>query len=176
LVCKDARCELRAVPFLGRGSLQTLVPVSRLMLAINGLPSASGAWVFDATWTLARIGTTPRIGSGHVTGGIHFPVGQAERGNHAIAAALGRTQSNEEHLVFIMFDDRGQFRFELNFLRRAQVAFKDRELKVIAKISADLKGPAQSLVIGDIVANQVGGSHRSCGWALFIGLRAAHIP
>jgi len=56
---------------------------------------------------------------------INLRVRQAERGDHPLAPAFRRPERNEEHLVLVVINDRAQFGFEFNSLRRIQIALED---------------------------------------------------
>jgi len=70
----------------------------------------------------------------HIAGCVDLGIGQTDGGDDAVAASFGRSQVDEEHLVFLMMDDFTEGLFELDFFTRRQVAFENRILQVIAKI------------------------------------------
>jgi hypothetical protein len=97
--------------------------------------------------------------SNDVAGRVQLHIWQAQRSYHPIPATFSRTQLDEQHLVFVVFDDVTQGALQLNLFRRIQIAFEHRELKVIPKVGARFKNPPQPLVVGDVVTNQVCRAH-----------------
>jgi hypothetical protein len=67
-----------------------------------------------------------------------------------------------------VIDDLAQLIFQLNPFRRVQIAFENGVLEMVAKVATRFEGSAQSLIIGDIVANKIDGAHdaiiRNSGW------------
>ena len=59
---------------------------------------------------------------------LHLQVRHSQRRDDAVATALGRAEHDEDHLVFGVIDDFGQFGFELGLLPRIEVALEDGEL------------------------------------------------
>ncbi len=99
----------------------------------------------------------------HIAGCVDLGIGQTDGGDDAVAASFGRSQVDEEHLVFLMMDDFTEGLFELDFFTRRQVAFENRILQVIAKIFARLERKAESFAFGDVVADKIGGAHGLSG-------------
>jgi hypothetical protein len=91
--------------------------------------------------------------SNHITRRIQLRVGQAKRGNHPVTSTFGRSQSDKNHLIFVVIDYLTQSGFQFNLFRRIQVALEHGELQMVAEISTGFKHLSQSLVIRNIVAN-----------------------
>ena len=91
---------------------------------------------------------------------VKYPERLAITLDHAVPAPLGRSQVDEQHLVFPMMDDRRQIRPAARQVGRRQLALEDRELQVVAIPAHGLKHLAQALVVADVVTNQIGSSHK----------------
>ena len=75
--------------------------------------------------------------------------------NHPVAASLRRTAIDEPHLFF------SQLPSAPRQVAARQLALEDRILEMIAEPAHGLKDSAEALVVGDVVADQIGGSHMS---------------
>lgn len=86
-------------------------------------------------------------------------IGLTERGDHAIAAAFGGAEVYEKDLIISVVDDAAKQLAAANQVGRGELALEDGKLEVIAEIAHGLEDLAQALVVGDIVADQIGGAH-----------------
>ncbi len=86
-------------------------------------------------------------------------VGKAERGDHPVAASLGRSQRYEKNLILIVLHGFAQFPLELQAFRGIEVALEDRELEVRAMIFANFENAIPALVVRDVVADEKCASH-----------------
>jgi hypothetical protein len=87
-------------------------------------------------------------------GGVDVGIGFAERRNDAIAAAFGRTEVNEQDLVFSVMDRLGELGAQADEILSGEQAFKDGELEMVAESTENLEGFVAALVVGDVVADQ----------------------
>src|SRR6266498_1935649 len=99
--------------------------------------------------------------SDHITGSIEFCVGQTQGSDYPVASALRWAQRHKEYLILVVIDNVAKRLLELNLLRRIQVAFEHRELKVLAKIVTSLEHLPQAFVFGNVVTNQESRAHGS---------------
>ena len=63
---------------------------------------------------------------------IDIDVRFAEGGDDAVTASLGRTEIDEQDLVFVVIDDRGKLLPETDEVERRELTLKDGKLQVIA--------------------------------------------
>jgi len=66
---------------------------------------------------------------------------------------------HKQHLVFGVMDDPVERRPKRREVGRRQLALEYRVLNVVAKLPAGLKDPAQAFIVGDVVANEIGGAN-----------------
>lgn len=66
---------------------------------------------------------------------------------------------DKQHLVLGVMDDPVERRFERRHVGRGQLALEDRVLNVIAELPAGLKNPAQAFIVGDVIADEIGGAN-----------------
>ena len=66
---------------------------------------------------------------------------------------------DEEDLVIAMVNDGGQCGAEADEIGFGQLAFKDGVLQVVAPAAHGLKDFAEALIVTDVVADEVGGTH-----------------
>jgi len=100
------------------------------------------------------------LGSDDVTWRINRHIGFAEGGYDAIAPALGGTQVDEEHLVVVMVDDSGDFGAAADEVAGRELALEDGVLEMVAVPAHGFEDFAETLVVADVVANEIGLSHR----------------
>src|SRR5208337_928014 len=93
----------------------------------------------------------------------------SQRGDHALAAPLRRSQVNEEHLVVAMVNQLPQRMPAFRKINRRELALEDRVLQVVAKITHGLEDLPQPLVVADVVADEVSVTH--AGYVLLGGIR-----
>jgi hypothetical protein len=75
--------------------------------------------------------------------------------NDTLAAYFSRSQKYEQHLVFVMINDLGKISTELHKVGCGQLALEYGKLKVIAPPAHRLEHTAKTLIVGDVVTNQV---------------------
>lgn len=97
--------------------------------------------------------------AGRVDRRIRLP----QRGNHSIAAACGRAQIDEQYLIVGMVDDVPERRPTARQIDGGPLTLEDGVLEMIAEIAHGLEDPAESLVVGDVVTDEIGVSH---GWTV----------
>lgn len=90
---------------------------------------------------------------------IHVDVRFAESIDHAVAAALSRPKANEQHLVLLMVDDLRQHVPAPGQISGCELTLENGILKVVSKIPHGLEYLLQSLVVGDVVGDDVGRAH-----------------
>jgi hypothetical protein len=68
---------------------------------------------------------------------------------------------DEKNLVFVVVDDAGKFRTAPNQITLGELALKYRVLQMIAVSAHGLEDLAETAVVGDVVANEIGLAHLS---------------
>jgi hypothetical protein len=91
--------------------------------------------------------------------GVDGRVRFAGRCYYTIAAALDRTQINEQDLIVAMVDYFAEGVAAADEIGRRELAFKDGILEMIAEIAHGLIHGAQPLVVTDVVANEIRIAH-----------------
>src|SRR5262249_10791300 len=86
-------------------------------------------------------------------------IGLTKGSDDAVAAALGRSQADEQDLVLIVVDDRDEVAPASRQVRGGQLAFEDGVLQVVAIVAHGLEDFAQALVVADVVADKVTCTH-----------------
>ena len=86
-------------------------------------------------------------------------IGLPERGNHAFAAALGRAEVDEQHLVFVVLDDLRERVAATSQVNRGELALEDRVLQMVAEVAHGFVDLAEALVIADVVADEESVAH-----------------
>ena len=92
-------------------------------------------------------------------GRVDRSIGDAESGDDAVAASFGGSEVDEEDLVFIVIDDAGEFGAAADDVAGGELAFEDGVLEVVAVAAHGFEDFAEALVVGDVVADEVGLSH-----------------
>jgi len=92
---------------------------------------------------------------------IQRAIGEAQGSDQAVAPAFGRTQIDEQNLVFIVLDDLPEHIPAAGEIGGRQLAFEDRILQMIAEVPHRFVDPAEAFVVADVVANKIGISHAS---------------
>ena len=90
-----------------------------------------------------------------IDGGVRLP----ERHNHALPATLGGTKVDEEDLIVAVVD---QFAEDVSAFREidgSELTFEDGVLQVVPEITHGLVDFTKPLVVADVVADEVGGTH-----------------
>jgi hypothetical protein len=98
--------------------------------------------------------------SNHETRRIDIDVGQTDSRDFALTSLLSRPEAYKQNLIFFPFDFRNQLLLKLKLFTGSKIAFKNRELEVLAEILADLEYSAESFGIGHVVTNDIAISHR----------------
>ena len=83
----------------------------------------------------------------------------ADRIDHPFASALGRPQIDKQHLIFVVLDDFTERMPTFGKVDRIKLALEDRILQMLAKVPHRLEDFAKTLVVTDIVSDQIGISH-----------------
>jgi hypothetical protein len=83
-----------------------------------------------------------------------------ERFDYTLATAICRSEIDEKNLVEFMMNDVRQQRATLDQLGFVELTFEDAVLQMIAPIPHGLVNLAKSLIIANVVANEIGMSHR----------------
>ena len=99
----------------------------------------------------------------HIAGCVDLGIGQTYGGDNAVTSSFGRTEVDEEHLVFLMVDNFTEGLFEFDFFARRQVTLENGVLQVIAKIFARLECKTEPLAFGNVIADEIGGAHGLSG-------------
>ena len=86
-------------------------------------------------------------------------VGLAEGGDDALAAAVAGAKVDEEDLVLAVVDDAAELLAAADEVAGGELALEDGELEVVAEAAHGLEDAAEALVVGDVVADEVGGAH-----------------
>lgn len=86
-------------------------------------------------------------------------VGLAEGGDHALAAAFGRAEVDEEDLIFVVLDDLAERMPALGEIDRGELALEDRVLQMVAEVAHGLEDLAEPLVVADVVADEKSVTH-----------------
>jgi hypothetical protein len=92
-------------------------------------------------------------------GGVYGYVGQSERGDDAVTAAVGGAEMDEEDLVFIAMDDLREIVAAADEVGLGELALEDGELEVVAVVAHGLEDFAEAFLVGDVVADEVGLPH-----------------
>lgn len=108
-------------------------------------------------------GRKMRAKSDNEAWGIEFRIGFTEGGDHAIPASFRGAKGDNQDLVLVGGDGLEEFPLEKVKFGGVEVAFKNRKLQVIAKVFAGFKDAGAAFVVGDIVADKVGGTHGGGG-------------
>lgn len=87
--------------------------------------------------------------------GVDIGVRLTKRGDDAIAAAFGRSEIDEEHLVLFVMNHLGQFRAQADEVGASELAFEDGILEMIAKSAKNLEDLPEALIVADIVGDQI---------------------
>lgn len=66
---------------------------------------------------------------------------------------------DEQNLILVVIDDAGKFGAAPNQIARSELALEYGVLQMIAVPAHGLEDFAQTLVVGDVVTNQIGLSH-----------------
>jgi hypothetical protein len=80
-------------------------------------------------------------------------------GDHPIAASFRRAEVHEQHLIFLMIDDRVKVCPAFRQIHRRHLTLKYRILEMIPIGSHFLEHHAQPLFVADVVADQVAHAH-----------------
>jgi hypothetical protein len=90
---------------------------------------------------------------------IDVRIRQPKRCDHPIAASFGRPEMDEQNLIFVVFDDAGEFRAAPNKVARSELALEYGVLQMIAVPPHGLEDLAKPLIIADVVTNEIGLPH-----------------
>jgi len=94
-------------------------------------------------------------------GGIDGGVGFAEGGDDAFAAAFGWAEVNEKDLVFGVVDDGGEGGTAADEIGGGELALEYGVLEVVAEGAHGLEYLAETFVVGDVVADEIGATHEN---------------
>jgi hypothetical protein len=81
---------------------------------------------------------------------------QTERRYDSIAAPFGGSEVHEQNLILVVVDDAGKFGAAPNQIARGELTLEYGVLQMIAIPAHGLEDLAQTLVISDVVTNQIG--------------------
>ncbi len=104
--------------------------------------------------------TGPIDGSDYNTGSLYVAIGLTQCGNHAVPAPLCGSQIDKQHLILLMMDDGAELSPKPHQIGGRELAFENRILQVVAVSAHGLEDLPQSLVVGDVVADEKGFTHR----------------
>ena len=83
----------------------------------------------------------------------------ADRIDHSFAPALGGTQVDKQHLVFVVLDDLGKRMPAFGKIDRIKLTLENRVLQMIAEVPHGFEDFAKPPVIADVVGDEIGVSH-----------------
>jgi hypothetical protein len=90
-------------------------------------------------------------------------VGLAKCLNHERGIVGARAKGHKEHLIFVVFQQRMQFRFQLREAHFIERAFEDRVLQAHAEAFERASDSPQPFRIADVVADEVADARHSIG-------------
>jgi hypothetical protein len=93
------------------------------------------------------------------TGRVDVGVGEAERGDDAVATPFGRPEVDEQDLVFVVVDDGGQLGAAADEVAGGELALENGVLEVVSEGAHGLENLAEAFVVADVVADEIGLSH-----------------
>ena len=103
--------------------------------------------------------------------GVDVDVRLSDRGNHSLSSTRGRAKIYEEHLIFRMVDDLGEFRTQSDEVHSSQLALEDRILQVVAPPAESLEDLAQPFCVADVVTDDVRIAHIESSLRIVMALR-----
>ena len=86
-------------------------------------------------------------------------IGLTERSDDAVAAAFRGSKMDEEDLVVLMVDKRAEFGAHAGEVGGSELALEDGVLEMVAPSAHGFKDEAEALVVGDVVADEIGLAH-----------------
>jgi hypothetical protein len=84
---------------------------------------------------------------------------QTERRYDSVTAPFGGSEMDEQNLILVVVDDASKFGATPNQVARGELALEYGVLQMIAVPAHGLEDFAQTLVVADVVTNQIGLPH-----------------
>jgi hypothetical protein len=94
-------------------------------------------------------------------GAVEICIRFAQSSNNPVTAPFGGAEIHEKNLVFVVMNYFAQGRAATHQIRRSKLALEDGELEVISETAHEFEDFAQAFIVGNVITNEEGTSHRS---------------